>query len=118
MDTKTVNYVEGGSFGEVGGSLYWVMKNQQADRTFQNEPHREVKTSVSEEKWFLKEQHGMVCNLLVLDYIIENIIPLFGMLASIFLIQDTISEKIWILHPYQPVTLVSFCKLVHAERDW
>ena len=64
-----------------------------------------VKRAAAKHKWYFKERHGMIRSLLVPDFHHNNIAPIFGILAFTFLLQATMSDRIWNSHPYQPMVL-------------
>ena len=64
-----------------------------------------VKRAAAKHKWYFKERHGMIQSLLVPDFHLENIVPVFGIIAFAFLIQATLCDRLWKSHPFQPVVL-------------
>ena len=47
----------------------------------------------------------MIRSLLVPDFRLDSMIPVFGILVFTFLIQANMSDMLWKHHPYQPVVL-------------
>ena len=74
-----------------------------------------VKRAAAKHKWYFKERHGMIRSLLVPDFHHNNIAPIFGILAFTFLLQATMSDRVWNSYPYQPVILAG---LWGFQTDW
>ena len=74
-----------------------------------------VKRAAAKHKWYFKERHGVIRSLLVPDFHHNNIAPIFGILELTFLLQATMSDRIWTSHPYQPVALAG---LWGFQTDW
>ena len=50
-----------------------------------------TRNTTSKHKLYLKERHGMICNLLIPDYRVHNLLAIIGALAFTLLIQQLIA---------------------------
>ena len=66
-----------------------------------------VKKDAAKYNWYLSERYGMIRSLLVPDFKVSDMVPVFGMLVFTFLLQATLCNKLWSSHPYQAVVLAS-----------